>query len=80
MSLLAAAGGLSAHPAPAAELGGPPFLEAQVAAGQLPPVSERAPDPPAVAKLDGKEQSLGHYGGTLNILMGRQKDIRMMMV
>ncbi len=80
MSLLAAAGGLSAHPAPAAELGGPPFLEAQVTTGQLPPISERAPDPPAVAKLDGKEQSLGHYGGTLNILMGRQKDIRMMMV
>ncbi|MEA3292388.1 MAG: ABC transporter substrate-binding protein, partial [Pseudomonadota bacterium] len=36
--------------------------------------------PPAVAALDGKEQSLGEHGGTLTILMGRQKDIRMMMV
>ncbi|MFQ5776037.1 MAG: ABC transporter substrate-binding protein, partial [Kiloniellaceae bacterium] len=58
----------------------PPALAPLVAAGKLPPVAERLPDPPAVAALEGKGRSLGEYGGSLKILMGRQKDIRMMMV
>jgi peptide/nickel transport system substrate-binding protein len=64
----------------AAELIEPPELLAAVAAGELPPVGQRIPEPVAVAALNGKEQSLGEHGGTLKILMGRQKDIRMMMV
>ncbi len=64
----------------AAELIEPPELLAAVAAGELPPVAQRIPDPVVVAALNGKEQSLGKHGGTLKILMGRQKDIRMMMV
>ncbi|MCH8925458.1 MAG: ABC transporter substrate-binding protein, partial [Proteobacteria bacterium] len=62
------------------ELRGPPDLAASVSAGDLPPVRERVPDPPAVAALDAEGQSLGEHGGALTMLMGRQKDIRMMMV
>jgi len=58
----------------------PPELTAQVAAGELPPVAERLPEVPLVVDLDGPGQSLGEQGGTLKILMGREKDIRMMTV
>jgi len=57
-----------------------PALAARVAAGELPPLAERLPDSPALAALDPAEQTLGEYGGALKLLMGRQKDIRMMMV
>jgi len=57
-----------------------PSLAARVAAGELPPVADRLPETPLVVDLDGPEQSLGEPGGTLKILMGRQKDIRMMTV
>ncbi len=81
LPLLVAAAGLSAlSGAGAVQLSDPPELEPLVAAGALPPVQERMPRPPAVAALDGKDQSPGEYGGDLRILMGRQKDIRMMMV
>ncbi|MCZ6481799.1 MAG: ABC transporter substrate-binding protein, partial [Alphaproteobacteria bacterium] len=62
------------------ELSEPPDLAASVSAGDLPPVRERVPNPPAVAALDATWQSLGEHGGALTMLMGRQKDIRMMMV
>ena len=81
LAALCAVAGLSAPSgADAMELRGPPYLAASVAAGELPPVQERVPDPPAVAALDAEWQSPGEHGGTLTMLMGRQKDIRMMMV
>ena len=58
----------------------PPELAAAVADNKLPPVRERVPETPAVADMSGAEQNIGAHGGTLNILMGRAKDIRMMMV
>ena len=58
----------------------PPMLEPMVAGGELPPVAERLPASPATADLDGSIQTLGEHGGTLQLLMGRQKDIRMMTV
>ena len=58
----------------------PPELTAAVADGKLPPVNERLPETPGVVDLSGAGQSIGAHGGTLNILMGRAKDIRMMMV
>lgn len=58
----------------------PPFLAKAVASGALPPVAKRLPEPPAVATLNGKDQSLGEHGGRIEILMGRQKDIRLMTV
>ena len=57
-----------------------PSLESQVAAGTLPAVRARLPIPHAVAALDGKDQALGEHGGASEILMGRQKDVRMMTV
>jgi peptide/nickel transport system substrate-binding protein len=81
LAALFAVAGLSAPSgADAMELSDPPVLAASVSAGDLPPVRERFPYPPAVASWDAKGQSLGEHGGTLTILMGRQKDIRMMMV
>jgi peptide/nickel transport system substrate-binding protein len=54
-----------------------PSLVAKVQSGKLPPVSQRVPSEPDVAV---GEKSLGRHGGTLNILMSRAKDIRMMVV
>jgi peptide/nickel transport system substrate-binding protein len=62
------------------ELIEPPELATAVADNELPPVRERIPETPAVADMSGEERSIGAHGGTLNILMGRAKDIRMMMV
>ena len=61
--------------ADALELSGPPELAASVSAGDLPPVRERVPDPPAVAALDAEGQSLGEHGGTLTMLMGDRKSL-----
>jgi len=66
------------HPA-TAQWFEPPYLEDQVAAGELPPVQQRIPQEPLVATLMA-EQKPGKYGGTMRMLMGRSKDIRMMMV
>jgi peptide/nickel transport system substrate-binding protein len=62
------------------ELIEPPELAAAVADNELPPVRERIPETPAVADMSGEGRSIGAHGGTLNMLMGRAKDIRMMMV
>jgi len=56
-----------------------PFLADDVAAGRLPPVAERLPSPPLVVGMDGG-RTVGHYGGTLNMLMARSKDVRQMVV
>ncbi|MFQ5467028.1 MAG: ABC transporter substrate-binding protein [Kiloniellaceae bacterium] len=79
VALVAAPAGLAPIAVFAAALEAP-AVAARVAAGELPPLAERLPDPPAVAALDPAEQTLGEYGGALKLLMGRQKDIRMMMV
>jgi len=64
----------------AGEMFEPPMLAPLVASGKLPPVSERLPDPPAVAILIPNEQVLGVHGGEIVTLMARQKDIRLMTV
>ncbi len=70
--------GLIAVPASAAE---PPLLADRVAAGELPPEAERLPEEPLVVVLDEKTQrSVGKRGGSIRMLMGSQKDIRMMTV
>jgi peptide/nickel transport system substrate-binding protein len=58
----------------------PPVLAAAVASNELPGVADRLPETPAVAPMDGAGQSIGAHGGTLTMLMGSAKDIRMMMV
>ena len=65
-----------------AEAGGyvePPYFEDAVAAGKLPPVAERLPQVPLVMTMD-HGRSTGRYGGDLNILMARSKDVRQMVV
>lgn len=57
-----------------------PSLEADVKAGKLPPVDQRVPKKPAIVRLDGPERKPGEHGGTLRMLMGDQRDIRMMTI
>lgn len=71
--------GLVSLPLFAADWIEPDYLQQQVASGDLPPVAERLPEEPSVATFL-EEQKPGKYGGTMRLLMGRSKDIRMMMV
>ena len=58
-----------------------PSLEALVKAGKLPPVAERLPETPLVVDLEkGPGTSLGRHGGELRMLMGKPKDVRMLVV
>lgn len=58
----------------------PPFLEAAVAAGTLPPVEQRIPSLPGIVSFDGNPDKPGQYGGTLRILGGSAKDTRTLVV
>lgn len=57
-----------------------PMLRDEVAAKKLPPVKARLPETPLVVAMDGKTLEPGQHGGTLNMLIGRARDIRMMVV
>ena len=57
-----------------------PYLAVRVAEGALAPVATRLPKTPLVARLDAPDVLPGRYGGQLRTLMGRAKDIRMMVV
>ncbi|HSR71877.1 MAG TPA: ABC transporter substrate-binding protein [Kiloniellales bacterium] len=79
-ALLAAAPWIPPGGAAAAELAEPPLIAARVESGRLPPMAERLPESPMVVPLDGPDLALGEYGGRMNLLMGVQRDIRMMTV
>ena len=51
-----------------------------VAAGKLPPIDKRLPATPLVLKMDEPEMQVGRQGGTLNMLIGRSRDVRLMVV
>jgi peptide/nickel transport system substrate-binding protein len=57
-----------------------PSLMEAVRTGQLPPVQQRVPDTPAIVSYQGTENSPGRHGGELRLLMGKARDIRMMVV
>jgi len=57
-----------------------PYLKARVESGELPPAAQRVPETPATAAFDGKVMQRGTHGGRLRLLMGKEKDIRMMTV
>ena len=57
-----------------------PSLAEEVAAGRLPPVEERLPARPLVVPLTGNGLAPGRHGGELRLLMGRAKDVRLMVV
>jgi peptide/nickel transport system substrate-binding protein len=56
-----------------------PSLLARVQSGELPPVKERLPQQPLLAQLL-PEQSIGMHGGEMRMLMGKQKDIRQIVI
>ena len=68
-----------------AEAAGNPYIETpalaeEVAAGRLPPVAQRLPARPMVVPLAGNGLAPGEHGGELRLLMGRSKDVRLMVV
>jgi peptide/nickel transport system substrate-binding protein len=58
----------------------PPALAADVAAGRLPPLAQRLPNPPNVVEVARPGWTPGRYGGELHMLMAKDRDIRMMVV
>ena len=58
----------------------PPMLAGDVAAGKLPQLAERLPRTPRVVEIKRPNWTLGRYGGEMRMLMGKDRDIRMMVV
>jgi peptide/nickel transport system substrate-binding protein len=56
-----------------------PAFAADVAAGKLEAVAERLPRTPSVVSMDGEKRP-GRHGGDLRMLVGRAKDVRMLVV
>jgi peptide/nickel transport system substrate-binding protein len=57
-----------------------PSLEPMVKEGKLPPVNQRLPAEPYISLLEESGRKVGRHGGTLNTLMARSKDVRLMVV
>jgi peptide/nickel transport system substrate-binding protein len=57
-----------------------PYLLSAIQAGNLPPIMERVPAQVDVVNLKAAGKVPGRYGGKLHLLMGKQKDTKMMMV
>ncbi len=74
-AILAAAAAL-----PAWALVETPQLREDVAAGKLPPVEARVPQNPLVVPMDGRRATPGRHGGTLRMLIGRSRDVRLLVV
>ena len=66
--------------ASARELVETPMFRDDVAAGKLPPVAQRVPGNPLVVAFDGERASPGRHGGTLNTIIGRSRDVRLLVV
>lgn len=75
--ILCLAGGAGAESSPYID---PPILAEKVAAGVLPPVAQRLPDKPKVARLPWPGQVPGRHGGDIHMLMSSARDVRMMTV
>jgi peptide/nickel transport system substrate-binding protein len=54
----------------------PPAFEAEIKAGTLPPLAKRLPEKPLLVK----PVQAGQYGGSLSMLIGRSRDVRMLVV
>ena len=76
---LAAIIGLAAS-ANAAALVETPSLADPVKSGTVPAIEKRVPENPLVVPLDKDGLAVGKPGGTIDMLFGRAKDIRMMVV
>lgn len=56
------------------------FLAHSVAEGDLPPVEERVPSEPLVVNFEERGRTIGKHGGEIQMLIGRAKDVRYMVV
>ncbi len=75
--LLAACLSLVARAAPLVET---ELFRKEVAAGKMPPVQKRLPDTPQVSAMAEPGMQAGKQGGTLNMLIGRARDVRLLVV
>jgi len=57
-----------------------PSLQAAVSDGKLPPVEQRLPENPSVVDFAGSWKRIGRHGGELKTLIGREKDVRLLVV
>lgn len=57
-----------------------PYFAGQVAEGKLPKVADRLPKTPRIVDLPAMQREIGRPGGTWRMLMGDQRDLRMMTV
>ena len=57
----------------------PPMFEAELKSGALPPVAKRLPETPLLVKAAAGQEP-GQHGGSLNMLIGRSRDVRMLVV
>lgn len=71
---------LAAGPAAAGAYKEPPFLKAKVQSDALPPVGERVPEEPMVVEMEPLGKTIGRYGGVIRMLLGKQKDTRLVTV
>ena len=78
MGMLAAA--MAPLPSAAAAAAEPEILRARIAAGSLPPMADRLPKVPRVIDLAAMGREPGRYGGTARLLIGGQRDIRLMTI
>ncbi len=58
----------------------PDYFNAQLTSGKLPPMAQRLPDKPLLMDETMNNRIAGQYGGKMNLLMGKDKDIRRMVV
>ena len=58
----------------------PPALSEALKSGRLPPMRDRIPEEPMLADLKAQQKSFGRYGGELRLLMGKQKDTRLVVI
>jgi peptide/nickel transport system substrate-binding protein len=57
----------------------PNFFKHQESTGMLPPVAKRLPRKPLVVPL-ATDQTPGRHGGTMRLLIGRERDTRLMVI
>ncbi len=58
----------------------PEFFKEKLADGTLPPMTERLPKVPRVINLAAMDRKPGRYGGTARMVIGSQKDTRLMTI
>ena len=78
--LLAVLASAVAWHAAARDLVETPMFRDDVLAGKKPPVEQRVPATPLVVGFDGKTAAPGRHGGILNTIIGRSRDLRLLVV